>query len=218
MKKVAYLFPAVLLMITSCDVLRVGYTGEQHSAGIANSGSASQQTYTESYSYFSGDSITTEGKKVANITFRAEDGLSDISIDKVNELISCDVDGLFAGTVDTFNVGTREDAWLFIGTSSSYSDGFLTLGFNSAIKDVLIEATPYYYEDNSWNNEELVIDQNVCVAVNTSRYIKLSSLTNQENTEVNTTECRFHFEESQNQIKIKAGGQKAFIKKITLYY
>ena len=217
MKKIAYLIPVVLLL-TSCEMFRIGFTNEQHEPGVDGGASTSQKTYTESYSYYSGDSIDTEGKSVAHLTFNAPEGLSDIAIEKVDELVSCDVDGLYAGAVEASNVGTRADAWLFIGTSSSYADGYLTLGFNSPIKDVLIEATPYYYVDSSWNDDKLIVDEGVCVAVNTSGYIKLSSLTNDAKTEVNTSECRYHFQESQTQIKIKAGGQKAFIKKITLYY
>ena len=217
MKKVAYLLPIVLLL-TSCEVFKVGYVDEQHEPGIENSGSASKKEYTENYSYFSGDQINTEGKNVANITFSSPKSLSNIAIEKVDELISCDVDGLCSGAVETFNVGTKEGAWLFIGTSSTYADGYLTLGFNSPIKDVVIQASPYFYENTSWNEEEFVIDQGVCVAVNSSNYIKLSSLTNEEKTEVVNTDCCYHFQESQTQIKIKAGGQKAFIKKITLYY
>ena len=87
-----------------------------------------------------------------------------------------------------------------------------------AVKDVVIEATPYYYLDTSWNEDELKIDANCCLAVNSSNYIRLSSLTNEGKTEVNTTACRYHLAEPQNQIKIKAGGERSFIKKITLYY
>lgn len=217
MKKIACLIP-IALLLTSCEMFRIGFTNEKHEPGIEGSGNTSQKSYTESYNYFSGDTIDTNGKSVAHITFASPESLSGIAIEKVEELISCDVDGLYAGTVETFNVGTRADAWLFIGTSSSYADGYLTLSFNTAISDVVIQATPYYYEDSSWNNGRLVIDEGVCVAVNSTPYVRLSSLTNDEKTAVNDSDCRYHFQESQTQIKIKAGGQKAFIKKITLYY
>ena len=217
MKKIVFLLPAVLVL-TSCGVFKIGYINEQHSAGIENSGSGSKQIYTETYTYYPGDTLNTEGKSVANLTFAPDDGLSSIDVDTVNQIAACDVDGVFAGAVETFNVGTRENAWLFVGAKSSYTDGYLTLGFNVSIKDVIIEATPYYYEDNAWNDEKLVIDENCCLAINTSNYIRLSSLTNDEKTAVNTTNCRYHLAESSNQIKIKAGGEKSFIKKITLYY
>lgn len=216
MKKVVLLIPMILLL-TSCGVFKIGFVNEQHSAGIEGQ-STSNQAYTESYTYFSGDPITTEGKSSANITFEVDDGLSNISKEKVDEIIRCDVDNFFASTVETFNVGTRENSWLFVGAKTSYADGYLTLGFNQPIKDVQIEATPYYYEDNSWNELQLKIDEGVCVAVNESNYIKLSSLTNTEGDTVNSTECRYHFASEQTQIKIKVGGEKAFIKKITLYY
>ena len=217
MKKIVLLLPAILAL-TSCEVFRMGYVNEQHSAGIEGGNSTSKQTYTEEYTYFPGDTLSTEGKSVANLTFAPDDGLSDIATEKVDEIAQCDVEGIYHGAVETFNVGTRENAWLFVGAKSSYTDGYLTLGFNVSVKDVVIEATPYYYEDNAWNEEKLVIDENCCLAVNTSNYIRLSSLTNDEKTDVNTTQCRYHLAESQNQIKIKAGGEKSFIKKITLYY
>ena len=217
MKKVALLIPLALL-ITSCEGFKMGFDNHDHSAGIEGTGNTSKQNYVESYSYFSGDPINAEDKSMANLTFSAPDGLSMISPEKVNELAACDVDDLFIGATETLNVGTREDCWLFIGASSSYTDGYLTLDFNTPIKDVAIEATPYYYVDTSWNEEKLKIDEGVCVAVNTSPYIKLSALASSDNKSVNSTQCRYHLAENQTQIKIKVGGQKAFIKKITLYY
>lgn len=217
MKKIALLIPLALL-ITSCEVFKIGYENSKHSAGIEGDSGTSQQNYTESYSYFGGDPISTEGKSVANLTFSAPSSLSFIEKEKVDELVSCDVNDLYAGAVETLNVGTREGSWLFIGASSSYTDGYLTLGFNTPIKDIVIEAAPYYYVDTSWNENILKVDENVCVAVNNSGYIKLSSLPNADEDAVNSTDCRYHFAESQSQIKIKVGGQKAFIKKITLYY
>ena len=216
MKKVAYLLP-IALLLTSCEGFRIGFINEQRSAGIEGSGT-SQKSYTESYSYFLGDNVETEGKNVANLTFEVDDGLSDISVDKINEITRCDVDDFFAGAVESFNVGTREEAWLFVGAKSSYSDGYMTLGFNTAISDVIIDATPYYYEDNAWNEEELKIDENVCVAVNSSPYVRLSGTLNEQQDAVNITKCRYHFSENQTQIKIKVGGEKAFIQKISLYY
>lgn len=217
MKKIAYLLP-VALLLTSCEVFKIGFVNEDHSAGIEGSSATSSQTYKDDYSYYPGDTLDTEGKHAANLTFTPDDGLSSIGADKVSEIASCDVDDVFAGALDTYNVGTRENAWLFVGAKSSYVDGFLDLAFNVSIKDVVIEATPYYYEDNAWNEEKLIIDENCCLAVNTSNYIRLSSLTNDAKTEVNSTLCRYHLPEASNQIKIKAGGEKSFIKKITLYY
>lgn len=217
MKKVALLIPLVFL-ITSCEGFNMGYDNAHHSAGIEGGSSTSKQTYTESYTYFAGDPINTEDKSVAYMTFSAPDGLSMITPEKVDELANCDVNDLYAGAVETLNVGTREDNWLFIGASSSYTDGYLILGFNASISDVIIEATPYYYEDTSWNDDKLVVDEGVCVAVNDSAYIKLSTQLTDDKDAVRSTDCRYHLAQGQNQIKIKVGGQKAFIKKITLYF
>ena len=215
MKKVVFLLPIALLM-TSC--FNVTFVSEQHSAGIEGGGSISQNAHTESYTFFSGDPITTEGKSTATLTFASNSGESLISAERVNELANCDVDSLFTGAVEASNVGTREGAWLFVGAQTSYNDGYLTLAFTTPIKDIQIEAAPYYYINQAWNEDSLEIDKDVCIAVNTSNYIKLSSATNTEGTAVNSTFCRYHFLESQSQIKIKVGGARAFLKNITLYY
>lgn len=217
MKKGVLILPLTILL-TSCGTFKFGYTNDQHSAGIPGGNTASNNNYTESYTYFAGDTIDTEGKNVANITFEINESASDIGVEKINSLLRCDVADLFAGTLDSFNVGTKEGAWLFIGAKTSYSDGFLVLSFNQAIKDVLIQATPYYYEDTTWNDYEIVKDDNVCVAVDNSGYVKLSSALNEEQNAINTTDCRYHFEQPQTEFKIKVGGEKAFIKKIVLYY
>ena len=83
MKKIIFLLP-VALLLTSCDVFKIGFVNEEHSAGIEGGASTSGQTYREDYSYFAGDAISTEGKSVANLTFNPDDGLSDISIEKVS--------------------------------------------------------------------------------------------------------------------------------------
>ena len=217
MKKAAYLLPLVTLL-TSCGGFNFRFENSVHSAGIEGNDNTSQKNYTESYTFFSGDVISSEGKSTANITFVSEDGLSNISTEKIDEIIRCDVEGIYAGAIESFNVGTKENAYLFVGAKSSISDGYMTLSFNVAIKDILIEAAPYYYVDNSWNDNELKRDDNVCVAVNSSSYIKLSSSVNDTGDAILVTKCSYHFAETQTQIKIKVGGEKAFIEKITLYY
>ena len=217
MKKLLLMVP-VTLLLTSCGAFKIGFDNRPHSAGIEGNNSSSKKTYVESHSMFTGDTINENNKSVANITFTADDGLSNLTPAQVDERLTCDVNDLFLGTVETLNVGTRENSYLFIGASSSFSDGYMTLEFAQAIKDVKIEATPYYFAASDWNNNRLIKDENVCVAVNTSNFIPLAELANEDGDAIVSTICRYNIAEDQTQIKIKVGGQKAFIKKITLYY
>ena len=90
--------------------------------------------------------------------------------------------------------------------------------FNSKIKDVIIEACPYYSLPHAWNEDELKIDSEVGVAINNSRYVKLSSEADETEEKAKSTNCRFHFSESLSEFTIKVGPKRAFIQKISLYY
>ena len=85
-------------------------------------------------------------------------------------------------------------------------------------KDVVIETSPYYYEDNKYNETVLVIDEGVAVAVNDTPYIKLSNAKNEDGDKPKVTTCRYHLSTPNADINIKVGVRKAIINKITIYY
>lgn len=218
MKKSPLLLLSLTALLASCSGIRFGYVEEQHSAGLADGRTMSQQTYAESKIYFAGDSINESNEYVANITFTAKKSNFDMATEDIAAILSCDVDNIFDKVADASLTGTTEDVGLFIGTSSTLRDGYLTLAFSAAIKDLKIEACPYYYIDTSWNKEEFVVDDNVAVAVNNSGYIKLSSLKDEETGEIKSTPCRYHLANDTREIKIKVGQKRAYIRKIVLYY
>ena len=219
MKKPILLLVPALLLLTSCDIFKVGYVNDRHSAGIEG-GSVASSYYTEEYSYYAGDNIDEDNKNVATLTFSGYDeNISDISdLEKLESYINCDVPEVFKEVKAAKNVGIKNDHGLFIGVYSSYADGFLSLSFNVDVKDIAIEASPYYYEKNAWNESELEVDDKVAVAVNTNGYITLSQTKNEEGTAIKATTCRYHLATSSADITIKVGQRRAFIDKITIYY
>lgn len=220
MKKSPFLFLSLLTLLTACSggAINFGYTNEEHSAGVDNS-SYSQKTYVDSYNYFAGDTIDETNENVANMTFKlTNQSYFDMSKEEIESLVECDVNDIFDHVIDASLTSTTENVGLFVGTGSTLRDGYLTLGFKVAIKDLKIEACPYNSVDYSWNKEDEEIDKNVAVAVNNSGYVKLSSIKNEETGEIISTSCRYHLASDTKEIKIKVGQKRAYIRKIVLYY
>lgn len=219
MKKKVLLFVPLLSVLTSCAVFSIGFSEGEHEAGLENGEALSSKQYADNYSYFAGDNISPEGKDTAIITFANYDDSLDIANpEDFDQYVSCSVDGLFKETKSVNNVAINENKGVFVGATSTLADGALTLSFNVEVKDVVINACPYYYEENKYNQTTLKIDEGVCVSVNTKPYILLSSTKNEDGATLKETECRFHLTETSADVKIKVGVRKAFINKITIYY
>ena len=218
MKK-SFVFLPMLVLLTSCGTLTMGFTEDSHEPGLDGSQpSQRKDTPPEEYNYFSGDSIDTSSSTEATLTFNVTSSSEPTENAEIADLVSCSADGLFNSVKDFVNVKTDSEKGLFIGVDSGYADGYLTLAFNSPIKDVAIEAFPYYFEPHAWNDDKVKIDTTVGVGINSSNYVKLNSEFDEEQEMAKTTNCRFHFSESLSEFTIKVGPQRAFIKKISLYY
>ena len=222
MKKAVALLLPLTVLLASCQ-LKIGHTSDQYSAGLSNGEIlSSYNNYVEkSYEYFSGDDVETTGSSVAHVTFNVSETISSLDKDvknKVSNIINCDLDSLTVNVDETYNVGADEDSGLlFIGADSTYVDGYLTLSFTSYIKAAIIEACPYYYDTNAWNEDQFFVDSNVAIAINSSRYVKLSSTRKDNENDIISTECRYNLGNDVNQLKIKVGQRRAFIRRITLY-
>ena len=220
MKKSHLIFIPVLFMLASCETFKVGFTNDQHEAGLDN-GSASLYVV-PSYPAYGGDQFTiSENEKLAEIVFTGyTNNLSNIQdIDLLNSLVDINQEDFFITTESPLNVGTDEEDGLFIGANSSYVDGELTLAFKQDIKYIEIIATPYFYISHSWNEEEYKIDQDVYISVNNSPYVVLLTSQNEDGS-VKETTCRYlnYAQENKDKITIRVGRRRAFIKKIKLYY
>ena len=218
MKKSFVLLLPIIALLTACE-FKIDYTSDKYSAGLSHEPNSSYSNYyvEKSYEYFSGDRVDTENTNKAELSFNTTENKSSLSKEEVEPLISCDLDSLTVTVTETYNVGEKVDG-LFVGADSTYVDGYLTLTFSETVKDVIIKASPYYYITNAWNEDRFGSDSNVAIAINNSRYIKLSEIKEENENKIVTTECRYNMEENTKSIQIKVGQRRAFIEKITLYF
>ena len=215
MKK-AYLLliPLMALLVACNEQLKMGYIEGKTISGVDGSFAGSQYS-AGNYTYFAGDDVDTTNTNVANFTFAANETTSNIGIEAITAITSCDNTNIEYQIQEASNVGTKEGFGLFIGADSTYVDGHLSIIVNQPVKGVVITARRYYSYVNSWNEENLVSDSNVAVAINSSKYVKVTTNKDAENIPL-TTECRFNGQDK-NLIDIKVGPQRAFIEKITFY-
>lgn len=216
MKKLFLLFVPVLFSLVACDEITFGYNENAHSAGIEGSINNSQFQVGD-YSYFSGDQINFIDYKSIKFSFDVSKSDSNISKENLASIIQCDDSSSEYVIQDAMYVGVKKDTSLFIGVDSNYADGRLSILFDKVIKAVEIKARRYYSISTAWNEENVIVDSNVAIAVNDSKYIKL---TNDKDTNgiPNITECCYLVPNNRNEITIKVGSKRAFIEEIVFYY
>ena len=216
MKKTFLFLIPIMALLIGCSELNFGHTSDEHSAGIE--GSYRNSYYSQvNYTYFGGDDVETSDLSVASFTFNVADTQSNISSEDITPLINCDNSSVSFIINDALNVGTKEGVGLFIGADSTYVDGRLTVTLDKAIKAVIIKARRYYSFSNAWNTENVNVDSEVGVAINNSKYVKLTGEKDSSNVP-NVTTCRYNLIENKNQIEIKVGPRRAFIEEIAFYY
>ena len=213
MKKSALLFIPLLVVLASCT--QISFLDYEHSAGLEKS--MSNNPYSAiSYNYFSGDNLETEGLSVARFTFNVSKTDSNMSKDAVAEIIACDNAQVTYTVEDAQYVGSKEEIGTFIGLDSEYVNGALTLQLDKEIKCVTVKASRYYHESSGFE-ENVFIDADVAIAVNNSRYIKLSG-TKDDAGIPQATDCSYNLSANTNTVTIKVGPQRAFIKEIICYF
>ena len=222
MKKVLLLVPT-LLLLTGCQEITFGFSAnDTHSAGLDNGGSSSAITE-ESYSYYPGDSIVDNvaGRPLvtANITFKdIKDSKTDIKdVDEIKSYLN-DENNLITSVESPSFFSTKSDGTAFLGVESTYALGKLTLNLSQPIYHVNITARAYSYINTSFNEEKLVIDQDVAISLNNKGYIKLSKDANETNSASKESICSFAFSTPVSKITLKVGKQRAILENIALYY
>ena len=83
MKKLILLLPA-LLLLSSCNELTVGFTDEEHEAGLDRSVSREDNPKVDEYSYIKNETLNNEGLNKATLTFtgisKSETNLKDYAV------------------------------------------------------------------------------------------------------------------------------------------
>ena len=215
MKKSLVLLAPLLALLVSCGQFETGLTSERHSAGFDNSTSHFQYSSIE-YTYYAGDEVDTTNSSVARFSFDSRENYSFISKEQLEPLVTCDNPNVEYQIKEVASAGIKADVGFFIGLDSNYVDGSLTIAFGQAVKGVIIRARRYYAFTNAWNEDNVVIDDDVAIAINNSKYIKLTGEKDASGIP-NTSECRYNAQ-NHNEIKIKVGPKRAIIEEIAFYF
>lgn len=215
MKKLYLLLPLVLLL-SACEI-NVGFLDESHEPGLDHSVS-SQEGGAKSYSYINNTSLDNSGLSEATLTFSgmtsSTSNIKDFAL--ISSYVSIDQE-IFTG-VSSANYFNTKEGIAFLGADSSYVDGQLTLNFNVNIKNIAIKARPYSYIVTPFNEEQLMIDHEVAICVNSKGYIKLDETETEDKQQAVSTTCSFALGEGSNSINIEVGKRRAIIEEIKLFY
>ena len=221
MKKRYLALLPLMFLVSGCDIngVKISFAdGNYHSAGLDKSYSMDGSN-SISYSYKNNDTLNNEGLNSVILTFEnidtSETNIQDVA--KIKSYLSL-TDQILDSVSNPSYFNTLSSGVVFLGTSTEKVLGEITLNFNVEIKNVEILAKPYYYVDNTFNNNELVVDEDVAISLNDEGYIKINKDIDEENQTVNSSTCSYKLQEAKNTINIKVGKRRAILEKITLYY
>ena len=221
MKKRYLALLPLMFLVSGCDIngVKISFAdGNYHSAGLDKSYSMDDNN-SISYSYKNNDTLNNEGLNSVILTFEnidaSETNVQDVA--KIKSYLSL-TDQILDSVSNPSYFNTLSSGVVFLGTSTEKVLGEITLNFNVEIKNVEILAKPYYYVDNTFNNNELVVDEDVAISLNDEGYIKINKDIDEENQTVNSSTCSYKLQEAKNTINIKVGKRRAILEKITLYY
>lgn len=223
MKKALLPFIPMLLLITSCDGLKVDYhNGMSHEPGFDNQTIQSSEPVVN-YSYQQNGSFDETGLEKVTIKFKGI-SVSDsdvINLETIKGYLDIDKQGYEIDIVsEPRHFGTKNEGFAFLGNQFVDEVGEMTLVAPNNIKNVVVKAKQYSYLDSSFNNNKLVIDEDVAISVNESAFVKLSDpVLNDDQDEItNDTECKFTLATPNDHITIRAGKKRAVLEEISLYY
>jgi len=219
MKKFRYLLLPFVFLLTSCGEVTFGVSwGGTTSAGLDRSVS-SNNSGKPSHSYTNNTSLDNSGLNVATLTFaNMEKAQSDIQdLEKIQSFFVFDKD-IMTGIENAHYLGVKANGPLYLGADSTYVDGEITFNFNVPIKNVEITAKQYYFIKTAYNEDALVVDEDVAIAVNDGGFVRVEGQVDEENQTVASTVLGYHLNEEKQSVTIKVGARRAIIEKIVFYY
>lgn len=225
MKKTLFLLVPIVLLLTACDgsSLKVEFlNGVSHEAGFENQGSSFPNASVP-YSYMNNNSYDLNGLTKATLTFK-NITMSDseiTNVEKIKSYIEIDQQGFnFQIEESVKHFGTKNEGLAFLGNEYNDEYGQITFFTSVMIKNVIVKVQQYSYLKTAFNQNELIIDDDVAVAINESGFIKLDKpVLNEEKDQItNHTECTFALTEPTDRITIKAGRKRAILQEISFYY
>ena len=225
MKKALLLLVPTLLMITACDgnSFNVEFLdGVSHEPGFEGQ-STETSNASVPYSYMSNSSYDVSALIKATMTFEnIKTSDSDvINTETIKSYIKLDQQGFVYEIAENVkHFGTKNEGFAFLGNEYNDEYGQITFVTSVSVKNVIVKTQQYAYLKTAFNQNELIIDEDVAIAVNDSGFIKLDkAVLNEEKDQItNYTECAFSLGEGTSAITIKAGKRRAILKEISFYY
>ena len=224
MKKSLFLVAPIIFILSACDSAKsisIGFSeNDSHSRGFDyETSSTSQRGKVDSYSYRNNDTLDNSALTKAEMTFvNITSSQTDIqSVETINSYVSVSQD-IYVSASNPLYFNTKAEGLAFLGADSNLIDGEITFAFSQDIKNIEIEAVPYNYIKNSFNQDTLIIDEDVAISVNDNGYIKLGQEINKSENKVISSAVAFHLASPSNTITLKVGRRRAILEKITLYY
>ena len=224
MKKAVLLVLPCVLLLSSCQEITFAFSrNDTHPAGLDNEGGSSKNEDVGPYSYYKGDSIVDDapGRPLVSseLTF-ANITESKTNITDTDAIKSYFVDSavILDSVENPYYFSTKAEGLAFLGAESTYIEGKITLNFNVPVYHMVITARPYSYIQTSFNEEKLIIDNDVAISANSKGFIKLKETANENNDASITSECSFGFTQPVQQISLRVGKRRAILEKIVIYY
>lgn len=223
MRKARLFLIPILLVITGCDKFKVDFhKGMSHEAGFDNPSATTSQPDVI-YSYQQNGSFDKTGLEKVTITFKnIQKSDSDvINLEEIKSYLNIDKEGYQIDIVDKpSHFGTKNEGYAYLGNQYINDTGEITFVCPNAIKNVVVKAKHYSYINSAFNENNLVIDDDVAISVNDSAFVKLDEpVLNEDKDEItNATECAFSLATPSDHVTIRAGKKRAILEEVSLYY
>lgn len=225
MKKTLLALIPTLLLISACDgsSFKVDFlNGISHEPGMENQ-STPYSYASVAYSYTVNSSYDVSALNKVTFTFK-NINVSDsdvVNVETIKSYIDCPNPN-FTYTIgeNVKHFGTKNDGFAFLGNDYNDEYGQITFNVSEQIKNVTVKVKQYSYLKTAFNENALVIDEDVAIAVNDSGFIKLDApvLNETKDQITNDTTCAFSLGEGAMSVTIKAGRKRAILKEIAFYY
>ncbi|MBO6261966.1 MAG: hypothetical protein J6N95_05110 [Bacilli bacterium] len=225
MKKTLLALIPTLLMISACDgsSFKVDFlNGISHEPGMENQ-STPYSYASVAYSYTVNSSYDVSALNKVTFTFK-NINVSDsdvVNVETIKSYIDCPNPN-FTYTIgeNVKHFGTKNDGFAFLGNDYNDEYGQITFNVSEQIKNVTVKVKQYSYLKTAFNENKLIVDEDVAIGCNDIGFIKIDKpIFNEDQNEIiNDTTCAFAFSEPTNTITIKAGRKRAILEEINFYY
>lgn len=210
MKKKLFLLLPISLLLSGC--LNVAMNNDHHEGGLFENGSKVDNSF--KYEYYTGDSFKETAYTLHSLKMRTD--VTTLAINNSDDLLNymIDEDSILAGATEMKEIA-RNKKGLRVGDAKANLIGELTLNLNVNFRAVKVHAYPFSITRDTLENSEFLVDTDVALSVNKSKFIKLDSTVTDE--EVTLQEASFLLDSQSTTFNLRVGSQRAVITQIDFY-